>query len=507
MKELTGLTPSDCLNILWRRRWYAVVVFLLICGGVVVYAKMLPDLYISSSVILVEPPSMPREYVRPSDDSSLSQLVNTANQRIQSRGFIESLITDFSLSGYGTSETFSMEDAVAAVRKHIEVNQTSNNTFSVSYKATDPQLAQNITEHIGNMVIQFGSLDRKSSATKTVEFLEEEVKENRSALKNQEEKIKRFRSANRGQLPERSEQNAANLKQLKKDLEETENKLDDLKVQNQFLDRRAQERLMLDPLTEPLYQTDSTPSSAMNSESSLNPEAKLAAKEAELKALLIRYQPSYPDVVSLQAEVDALKKQLNQDPTDNSAASDNSASTRPEEADEDLSLDVDLADIKFQAEIIKNDIEKLEKKRESLTSQIQMYEDSAKLAPELETRLYELNRERERLEKLWQSSVSKRDEARRTLDLEEEDAGSYSIMDEASLPELPYSPNRMRIALMGLFAAFVMGIGASFGRELLDATLSTEEEVAATLKVPVLVSVYEISNREARRHARKKNIA
>jgi succinoglycan biosynthesis transport protein ExoP len=337
--------------------------------------------------------------------------------------------------------------------------------------------------------------------------LEEEVKENRSALKNQEEKIKRFRSANRGQLPERSEQNAANLKQLKKDLEETENKLDDLKVQNQFLDRRAQERLMLDPLTEPLYQTDSTPSSAMNSESSLNPEAKLAAKEAELKALLIRYQPSYPDVVSLQAEVDALKKQLNQDPTDNSAASDNSASTRPEEADEDLSLDVDLADIKFQAEIIKNDIEKLEKKRESLTSQIQMYEDSAKLAPELETRLYELNRERERLEKLWQSSVSKRDEARRTLDLEEEDAGSYSIMDEASLPELPYSPNRMRIALMGLFAAFVMGIGASFGRELLDATLSTEEEVAATLKVPVLVSVYEISNREARRHARKKNIA
>jgi capsular polysaccharide biosynthesis protein len=80
-------------------------------------------------------------------------------------------------------------------------------------------------------------------------------------------------------------------------------------------------------------------------------------------------------------------------------------------------------------------------------------------------------------------------------------------MDEANLPELPSSPNRLQIALIGLLAGLVLGVGASLGRELLDSTLSTEEEAAAELKMPVLVSVYEISNREARRHARKKNIA
>jgi len=506
MKELAGLTPFDYLNILWRRRWYAVIVFLLIGGGVVAVANLLPDLYISSSMISVESPSMPRDYVRPSDASSPTQQISTAIQRIKSRSFIVPLIQDFGLQGYGTSEEFLMDDAVDRVRNHIKAVSTSENTLTISYTATNPQLAQEITQRIVEMLIQFGSSNRRSLAADTYDFLEKQAQENYDALKKQEEKIKRFRSAHMGRLPEYSQQNADALKQLKKELEETENELDALQVLMKSLDIRAQERQSLGLWEQDLYIPDSTPSSisGMNSESTPTPDAELAKKEAELKELKVHYLQSHPDVIRLQNEVDALKQRLNQRAA--GAASDKSTSTPFGEADIDT-LDVDLAQIELEAEIYRNDIQKLEKKRESLASQIQMNEDSANMAPELEAQLSDLDREREILLKQYQISVNDRDQARLTLELEQGDTGTYSIIDEANFPEKPDSPDRVRIALMGLLAGLVMGVGASLGRELLDSTLSTEEEAAAVLKMPVLVSVHEISKREARRHAIKKNIA
>jgi len=57
---------------------------------------------------------------------------------------------------------------------------------------------------------------------------------------------------------------------------------------------------------------------------------------------------------------------------------------------------------------------------------------------------------------------------------------------------------------MGIGAGFVLGIAAAFGRELLDTTLGSESEAAAVLKLPVLVSIAEISARESRKIGRGK---
>jgi capsular polysaccharide biosynthesis protein len=45
----------------------------------------------------------------------------------------------------------------------------------------------------------------------------------------------------------------------------------------------------------------------------------------------------------------------------------------------------------------------------------------------------------------------------------------------------------------------VLGIGAAFGRELLDTTLGSEDEVASILKLPTLAIISEISGKEPKR--------
>jgi uncharacterized protein involved in exopolysaccharide biosynthesis len=307
----------------------------------------LPDVYVSKAVIAVEQSSMPKDIVRPSDTSSPTQMISTATERIRSRSFIEPLIEEFGLAGYGKSEEFLMDDAVVTVGNHIQVAGTTGNTLTISYRATNPKLAQKVTESIVNKLIQFGSSNRKTDAKKNYDFLENQVREKLHDLNRQEEKIREFKSSHMGQLPEQKAQNADTLKQLKKDLEATENTLVNLRADIKGLEARAQSVKNVDLLAQPLYIPDSTPSpSGTNSESMPTLEADLAKKEADLSALLAKYSSKYPDVVRLQADVDALKKRLNRRSAE--AASDKSASNQLGEADTDSTLNADLFQINIE---------------------------------------------------------------------------------------------------------------------------------------------------------------
>jgi len=111
-----------------------------------------------------------------------------------------------------------------------------------------------------------------------------------------------------------------------------------------------------------------------------------------------------------------------------------------------------------------------------------------------------LSREHEALKQQYSSLQGKKFQAQMTPNLEaNKNSDTYRVIDEANLPESPAFPNRVQIALMGLGAGVVLGIGAAFGRELLDNTLGSEDEVAAVLKLPVLVSISEIPKKQPRR--------
>jgi capsular polysaccharide biosynthesis protein len=65
----------------------------------------------------------------------------------------------------------------------------------------------------------------------------------------------------------------------------------------------------------------------------------------------------------------------------------------------------------------------------------------------------------------------------------------YRIIDEANLPVKAEYPNRWQMILMGILGGLLVGIGVVFSRELLDATISSEEEAKKLLNLPVLVTI------------------
>jgi uncharacterized protein involved in exopolysaccharide biosynthesis len=110
-------------------------------------------------------------------------------------------------------------------------------------------------------------------------------------------------------------------------------------------------------------------------------------------------------------------------------------------------------------------------------------------APVTAAQLAELDRDTDMLKTKVASLVSKKAEAEITADLEAKSAPTeFRVLESATPPALPASPNRPQILLLAFLAAIALGSAVVIGQELSDRTLRSEEEASA-LALPVLATV------------------
>jgi len=502
MKDFSSLHPLDYLRILWRRRWYALVVFLIVCIGASIYAWRKPLIYKSTSRIKVESATIPQDYVRPSVRSTPETQIAAVRSAVQSRSFLQRMIQDFELFGYGTTiAAFSIEDAIKAVRSGIEITNVSPDTFNIAFSSTDPQLAQSLTRRMVETLIQTNTSSRKNRAIETDRFLDEQLRQTQKDLAAQEEKVKQFKAMHLGALPEQSQAVMNALSRLDVQLASVENALENLQERKKMLAAMAQNQNRMALQTQDFFLSEEE--SAVVTSSTNVPNQLLAAKEAELAALSAKYTPKYPDVVRLTNEVEMLKRKLAQEKEDAAKVTElalpGKQSIQPENANAMSDADILPTTDNLELEALNNDIRKKERERDAILKQIGQFQAKLNLAPALEQELRVLSRERDTLNQQYTSLQGKKFQAQMTATLEANESGdAYIVIDEANLPENPLPPTRIQIILLGMGAALVLGIGAAFGRELFDTTLNSEDEVAAVLKLPALATISEISPKETK---------
>src|ERR1700734_4192191 len=130
-----------------RRRHLQFLVPLFLAWAVVWGASwVLPPRYLSSTLILVEQPTMPKDYVTPNVNDDLQERMQSITQQILSRTRLLHIIDQFNL--YASDHTQrSADQKVELMRKDIGIDLVRDNgnqitAFNVYYTAPNPQIAQ-----------------------------------------------------------------------------------------------------------------------------------------------------------------------------------------------------------------------------------------------------------------------------------------------------------------------------------------------------------------------------
>jgi succinoglycan biosynthesis transport protein ExoP len=115
----------DRIRAVWnRRKWLAVLVFLIPLTGAVSLVMALPDVYRSTATVLVERQQLPEDLVKTTVNSEVETRLRSLSALILRRSRLEELIRRFGLYPDLRAHT-STEAAVERLRQDISLQVTS----------------------------------------------------------------------------------------------------------------------------------------------------------------------------------------------------------------------------------------------------------------------------------------------------------------------------------------------------------------------------------------------
>lgn len=466
------------------RRRHILFLVLLLIGWLIVWSAswILPTNYRSSTLILVEQPTMPSNYVAPNVNDNLQERLQSITQQILSRTRLLTIIGKLNLySGIKGFKT--PDDKVEAIRKDISIDLVRDErdraitAFRVSFAAHDPALAQSVTTQLTQLFINENLRVRQEESEGTTRFIEKQLEDARTSLAEQEEKIKQFEATHQGALPSQQTSNLQILAGLQGQLQNQEDSLNTAKQQ------RVYYQSLLDQYKN-LHQTGRTVDGVPTDLTSINQE--LAKLRAQLTDLSSHYTDSYPDVQKVKAQIAKTEKQRQ----DLLAAP--KTTGPPSVADPESSP---LLQLQGQLQANQLEIKSRETAISSLESRINEYQARLNLEPAAEQQIADLTRGYEQSKLNYDELLKKKNQSVMATSMEQMQQGErFKVLDPPSLPAKPESPNRLKFCAMGVLAGFGLGSLVIFLIEFFDDRMYGEKEIKALLPVNVIAEIPEIQD-------------
>ncbi|SRR5579871_430130 len=466
-----------------RRWWYFLLP--LFGGWVLVWGAswVLPPKYKSSTLILVEQPTMPKDYVTPNVNDDLQDRLQSIQQQILSRTRLLRIIDQFNL--YAKDRTHRTPDEIVdRMRKDVEVNlvrdesQRDVTAFVVAYSSRDPKVAQQVTTELTNLFINENLQTRQQESEDTTSFLESQLEEARKALAEQEEKVRVFKDQHPGALPTELQSNIQIMTGLENQLQGEQDALNAARQQNAYLQSLLTQY-------HGLQKSSSTAGAPAGGLSAIDQE--LAKEQSQLADLKAHYTDQYPDVRKLQqqiADTQKLRAQMVSNLKSQPASGD--ATTLDPESKDDTTV------VQLEGQLRANQLEITNRQKtiSDLQTRVGAYQSHLSQEPIVEQQFTDLTRGYEQSKANYDDLLKKKNSSQMATSLELRQQGEhFSVLDPPSLPLKPDFPNRLKFCLFGLGIGLALGTVIAGGAEYLDDRLHDEASLKKLLPVAVIAEI------------------
>jgi uncharacterized protein involved in exopolysaccharide biosynthesis len=423
--------------ILWQRRYYVLTCFLVMLVLGVVAAFGLPRTYRSTATLLVQSQDLPKTIVDSPTEGAVEQRIARIREQVLSRGDLIQLIEQNDL--YPTErrrqplskiiEKMRHSTSVGALSSDIgQQSGTQNNTIAIamSYDYPDPGKAQAVLQSFVSKFLTMDSQDVEDQATLTVRFLQDQA----NKLQNQISEIE-------GQLTALKARNGTALAS-----NGMPPILDTGSFSAQIASLQNENRQLLAQSRRP------------------GGNDALSSAEAALAAAQAQYSDTHPDVIAARERVKELRQMA--------------GSARP--------------DTILQEQIAANNaaIRQLMEQRDATMARANAAVAGSARAPAIMEQAMQLENRattlRNQYQQISENLLKAQNSARMAT---EQRAERLSLVEPASLPDRPYSPNRPLLIAAGAAAGLLVGLLLALGIELVNRPVRSPRQLEQ-LDIPVI---------------------
>jgi len=325
---------------------------------------------------------------------------------------------------------------VEGLRNAVRVSEVGRGTsiIRVAYQHTDPTVARDVVNALAQSYLERTIILKTQEASRSVEFIGEQLVTVRETLQIAEDALERYKSAS-GVVRLDSEAQA-----LITHLADAE------KGQTAARLRLRQAEFAVDSLRSALERRESYAPAILLDEPVVAALARnLAELEVERRGLLVELSSGHPAVQALQDRIAELQRNL--------------LGTYMTIVSGLRELDADL------------------------TRNLQRYEAELKKLPAAELELVRLTRTATVNAEIYTFLLQKYEEARIA---KASTISNVNVIDPAIAPDLPVKPQKKKNLLLGFIVGGMVGVGFAFFREYLDDSIRDADTAKRLLGLPVL---------------------
>jgi len=454
----------------------------------------LPETYRSSTLILVEQPTMPKDYVVSNINENLQDRIQNISQQILSRTRLLHIIDQLNLYG-GSSSKLTPDEKAARMRKDIEIELVRDarnleiTAFKIYYSARDPRVAQQVTSELTNLFINENLEVRQQQSEDTTKFLETQLEFARRSLAAQDAKIRAFKGQHIGDLPTQQASNLQILSGLQSQLG----------GEQDALNTAQQQRIYLETLISQ-YRSVQTPvkTSPEGMPASLSTiDQQLSKLRSQLAALSSQYTDQHPDIRSLKIEISKTEKMRSELASELKNKSSTSSQADKTGVSDPSEVEKNAAVLQLQSQLQANKAELANRQQSiaALQAKINDYQSRLNDEPVREQQLADLTRDYDQSKANYDDLLKKEIDSKMATSMEQMQKGErFRMIDPPSLPMKPASPDRLKLSGMGLGLGLVLGIAVAGGLEFIDDRLYSEKQLKDLLPMKVISEIPEVVN-------------
>lgn len=491
-----GFDLQRVRDIVQRRHMVFLIPFF--CGWLVVWALsfVLPRAYKSTTLILVEEPTISKNYVVSNITDNLQDRLQSITQQLESRTRLLAIIRELHLY-QREGHPLSPDSAVERMRKNITVDLVQSpsgeiNAFKVSFSAPSPAIAQKVTSELTGMFISENLRVRQAESEGATNFLQAQLDRARQNLSEQSAKVRAFETGHQGELPDQEASNLQILNGLQGQLQGEEDALRAAMQQRSYFQTLVEQYRS----AAPVHTADGAPTGLAAMDQQL---VDLRAKLADLST---RYTDAYPDVQNTKGQIAKLEKARA------ALAAQLRTHSNADEADTSSAMDnAPLLQAESQLHATETEISTRQTAISQLQAKINDYQSRLNAAPAVQEQLADLNRGQTQSQADYNDLMKRESDSQMATSMEQMQQGErFTIQDPPNYPLKPDFPNHLKFCGIGVAVGLLLGIALVGGLEYFDDRMHLGEEIRDMMPVPVISEVPEIVTPADIRDARRRVI-